>query len=217
MTFSLAARCATTGMMGAVVTTSSPAVGSRCLHARARVGVVISQFWTDPRLGPRGLALLAEGCTAAHTAQALVASTPDQDWRQFAVLAPTGRSAHHTGARVKPAMAAAHGPESVAIGNILASDTIPALMVKAFEASTAPFPERLLAALDAGEAAGGEGRPLVSAALLVVHQAPFPYVDLRVDADPLPLAALRRVWQAYAPFIDLYPCRALAPNDQPPS
>ena len=59
MTFSLAARCATTGMMGAVVTTSSPAVGSRCLHARARVGVVISQFWTDPRLGPRGLALLA--------------------------------------------------------------------------------------------------------------------------------------------------------------
>lgn len=215
MTFSLAARCATTGMMGAVVTTSSPAVGSRCLHARARVGVVLSQFWTDPRLGPRGLALLAEGCTAAHAAQALAASTPDQDWRQFAVLGPTGRGACHNGLRVKPAMNAAHGPHSVAIGNILANDGVPGRMVEAFEASTAAFPERLLAALDAGEAAGGEGRPLVSAALLVVHEAAFPYVDLRVDAGQAPLPALRRVWEAYAPFIDLYPGRALAPNDQP--
>lgn len=217
MTFSLAGRCAVTGMMGAVVTTSSPAVGSRCLHARAGVGVVLSQFWTDPRLGPRGLALLAEGCPAGHVVRALAASTPDEDWRQFAVLGPMGAGAHHHGARVKPGLGAAYGSDSVAIGNILVSDAIPGRMVEAFEASTAAFPERLLAALDAGEAAGGEGRPLVSAALLVVHEAAFPYVDLRVDADPAPLPALRRVWQAYAPFIDLYAGRALDPNAQPPN
>ena len=215
MTFSLAGRCAVTGMMGAVVTTSSPAVGSRCLHARAGVGVVLSQFWTDPRLGPRGLALLAEGCGAGHVVRALVASTPDEDWRQFAVLGPAGRGAHHHGARVKAGLGAAYGADSVAIGNILVSDAVPGRMVEAFEGSTAAFPERLLAALEAGETAGGEGRPLVSAALLVVHVAAFPYVDLRVDADPAPLPALRGVWQAYAPFVDVYPGRALSPNEQP--
>ena len=111
--------------------------------------------------------------------------------------------------------AGATGADSVAIGNILVSDAVPGRMVEAFEGSTAAFPERLLAALEAGETAGGEGRPLVSAALLVVHVAAFPYVDLRVDADPAPLPALRGVWQAYAPFVDVYPGRALSPNEQP--
>lgn len=215
MTFSLAARCAATGMFGGVVTTSSPAVGARCLHARAHVGVVLSQFWTDPRLGPRGLALLAEGLPAGNVARALAASTPQRDWRQFAVLDAEGRSAHHQGSRVMPAMGAATGADCIALGNILANDGIPAAMVKAFAASAAPFPERLLAALEAGEAAGGEGRPLVSAALLVVHDDPIPYADLRIDADPAPLPALRALWHLYAPMAELYLGRALHPEDQP--
>ncbi|HWK47627.1 MAG TPA: DUF1028 domain-containing protein [Stellaceae bacterium] len=217
MTFSLAARCATTGMLGAVVTTSSPAVGSRCIFTRARIGVVLTQFWTDPRLGPRGLALLAEGCGAEVVAQALAASTPDRDWRQVAVLDAQGRSAHFSGARTKPALAAATGTNSVAIGNILRNDAVPAAMVDAFEASGGlPFPARLLAALEAGQGAGGEERALVSAALLVSRDEPFPYVDLRVDAAADPLRELRALWDLYAPLAEQYVGRALSPNDLDP-
>ena len=215
MTFSLAARCPDTGMLGGVVTTSSPAVGARCLHARAAVGVVLTQFWTDPRLGPRGLALLAESMPAQNVCEALAASTPDREWRQLAVLGATGGSAHFHGAQVMPAMGHATGSHSIAIGNILANDRIPAAMVDAFEHSMAPFPERLLAALEAGEAAGGEGKPVVSAALLVAWTTPFPYVDLRVDAAPTPIPDLRRLWDTYRPLIDIYPARALNPDAQP--
>ena len=213
MTFSLAGRCARTGMMGAVITTSSPAVGSRCAFARAAIGVVLTQFWTDPRLGPRGLHLLAEGCGADRALAGVVASTPDHQWRQLAVLDATGHGAHYTGARNKPAHAAATGPDCVAIGNILRNDTVPAAMVAAFAADPhAALPDRLLAALDAGHGAGGEEKPLVSAALLVVRDMPFPYVDLRVDAAADPLGELRRLWHLYAPFADTVVGRALAPD-----
>ena len=215
MTFSLAARCSKSGMLGGVVTTSSPAVGSRCLHARAGVGVVLTQFWTDPRLGPRGLALLAEGLSAEAAAAGVVASTPDREWRQLAVLDAAGGSAHFHGSRVKPAMGEASGRDCIAVGNILANEGVPGAMVAAFESSVGPFAERLLLALEAGEAAGGEGRPLVSAALLVVKEASFPYVDLRVDASGDPLHALRALWLTYAPFADLYAARALAPLSVP--
>jgi len=212
MTFSLAARCATTGMLGAVITTSSPAVGSRCIFTSARTGVVLTQFWTDPRLGPRGLALLAEGCPPDAVVAALAASTADRDWRQIAVIAPHGKPAHFTGAHTKPALAAATGSNSVAIGNILRNDTVPAAMVDAFESSGhLPFPERLLLALEAGQAAGGEERALVSAALLVSHTEAFPYVDLRVDAASDPLGELRSLWKLYAPLADEYVTRALTP------
>lgn len=212
MTFSLAGSCSRTGMLGAVIATSSPAVGSRCVFARAGLGVVLTQFWTDPRLGPRGLALLADGCAAGPALAALVASTPDSDWRQLAVLDAAGGTAHHTGRRNKPAHAAAVGPRCVAIGNILRNDVVPAAMVAAFTAAQAgTLPERLLAALDAGHAAGGEEKPLVSAALLVVRDASFPYVDLRVDAAAQPLQDLRALWTLYAPFADTVVERALFP------
>lgn len=210
MTFSLAGRCRDSGMMGGVVTTSSPAVGSRCLFARAGVGVVLTQFWTDPRLGPRGLRLLAEGVAAGDAVAALAASTPERDWRQIAALDAGGGTGHFTGARTKPAQAAAAGPDCVAIGNILADAGVPQAMVDAFAAPGA-LADRLLAALDAGLRAGGEDRPLLSAALVVVRDAPFPLVDLRVDASDAPLAELRRLWVLYAPEAETYARRALYP------
>lgn len=210
MTYSLAGRCARTGMLGGVITTSSPAVGSRCLFARAGVGVVLTQNLTDPRLGPRGLALLAEGCAPVETIAALVASTPHHAIRQLAVLARAGTSAHFSGAGITSILGAAQGADSVAVGNILKNDQVPAAMVAAFEADpAAPLPERLLAALDAGTAAGGEIRELVSASLLVVDRESFPYADLRVDSAPDPTAALRRLWGEYAPLADMYVERAL--------
>src|SRR5882757_4649868 len=83
MTFSIAGRCARTGMFGIAITTSSMAVGSRCAFARAGIGAVLTQHRTDPRLGPLGLDLLAAGKTAAETIAALVASTPHHGWRQL--------------------------------------------------------------------------------------------------------------------------------------
>src|SRR5437588_5001080 len=100
MTFSLVGRCARTGMLGAVVTSSSIAVGSRCPFARADVGAVLTQHRTDPRLGPLALDLLARGFTAAQTKDAIIAATPHRDWRQLAIIDRGGLTASFSGAHV---------------------------------------------------------------------------------------------------------------------
>src|SRR3954467_14539663 len=100
MTFSIAGRCARTGMLGAVVTTSSIAVGSRCAYAQAGVGAVLTQHRTDPRLGPRGLELLAQGLEAKEVVQRLTANQPGIGWRQLAVLDREGRTAAFHGERI---------------------------------------------------------------------------------------------------------------------
>src|SRR4051812_39198498 len=157
MTFALPARCPRTGMIGAAVTTSSLAVGSRCAFARAKVGAVLTQHRTDPRLGPRGLDLLASGCSADDTVRALVASSPDIGWRQLAVIDGQGRTAAYAGDRIKSVRAEVPGRDCVAIGNIIANPDVPAAMVCAFERDpSAHLAERLTAALEAGLAAGGE-------------------------------------------------------------
>jgi uncharacterized Ntn-hydrolase superfamily protein len=196
-------------MLGGVIATSSPAVGSRCLFAQAGVGVVLTQHLTDPRLGPEGLALLSRGLPAELALAALVEGATAPAIRQIAVLSQDGRSAQFSGAAVQPALGAAQGVDCVAIGNILRHDGVPAAMVAAFEAEPdAPLPQRLLSALEAGEAAGGEPKPLVSAALLVVRHDPFPYADLRVDSDRHPICALRRLWEEYEPVAETYVARA---------
>ena len=149
MTFSLAGRCARTGMLGGVITTSSPAVGSRCLYARAGVGVMLTQNRTDPRLGPRGIALLAEGCAPASVIGALVASSPDHGWRQLAALDHTGASAHFSGFQIKSKHDGVSGADCVAAGNILRDARVPGAMVAAFAAGLGFAP--------AGAAAGGAG------------------------------------------------------------
>ena len=214
MTFSLIGRCARTGQFGAVATTSGLCIGSRVPFLAPRIGGVLTQHRTDPQLGPRGLDLLRSGCTAQETLAALEASTPHHSYRQLAAIDSAGRTAHFHGARTKPAHNAAHGADCVAIGNILASDQVPAAMVAAFVADPeAPLGDRLLAALQAGEAAGGEGRPLVSAALVMVAEESFPYADLRIDNDPEPIAALARLWQLYAPNLEEYVLRAVDPDN----
>ena len=213
MTYSLAGRCARTGMLGAVITTSSVAVGSRCAHARAGLGVVLTQHRTDPRLGPRGLALLEGDCDPVHTMAALVASTVDAGWRQLAVLDRHGAAAHFSGAQIVSVQGAAIGADCVAIGNILRSPEVPAAMVDAFVAAAAlDLPRRLLTALEAGDQAGGETRAVRSAALLVVHEQSFPYVDLRIDASDAPIPALRALWEEYALELDAFVARALQPD-----
>jgi len=213
MTFSLVARCPRTGMLGAAVTTSSIAVGSRCPHARAGVGAVLTQHRTDPRLGPLAIDLLSRGFSAEQAMAAVVAATPNRDWRQLAIIDRDGRTAAFSGAFVAPEKDEVHGTDCAAIANIVRSATVPRAMVAAFERDpSAPLAERLIAALAAGEAAGGEFVPVTSAALLVVHTEAFPYVDLRVDDHPSPIAELTRLWEAYRPEADPYVMRAVDPD-----
>lgn len=213
MTFSLAGRCARTGMLGAAVTTSSIAVGSRCPFAAASVGAALTQHMTDPRLGPLMLDRLRHGDSPQQAVDAAVAGTPGPQWRQLAVIDAQGRTASYSGANVRGERGEAHGRDCVAIANIVRSPAIPAAMVKVFEKDPdAPLAVRLIEALEAGFTAGSEPKPLVSACLIVVHRETFPYVDLRVDSDADPIGALRRLWGEYQPAAELYVKRAVSPN-----
>jgi uncharacterized Ntn-hydrolase superfamily protein len=214
MTFSLIGRCPRTGQIGAAVATSSIAVGARCTYAAAGAGAVLTQHRTDPRLGPRGLALLRSGCTPQQTLDALVASTPHAHWRQLAVMDAAGRGAVYSGASTKPEKNEAAAQDVCVIGNILASAAVPPAMLRAFRAdAAAPLAERLVVALEAGLAAGGEHVPVRSAHLLVVERESFPLIDLRVDWHDAPIAELRRLWQFYAPQSNDYVLRALDPDN----
>jgi uncharacterized Ntn-hydrolase superfamily protein len=213
MTYSIAGRCARTGQLGAIVTTSAIAVGNRCPFARAGVGAVLTQHRTDPRLGPLGLEFLALGMSAEETIRALVASTPHHGWRQLAVIDCKGRSAHYSGKRIKSIHAGVSGKDCVAIGNVIRREEVPAAMVSAFEAEPEmPLAGRLITALKAGYDAGGEFKQVTSAGLLVVAELPFPYVDLRVDDHQNPISELARLWALYAPVADNYVSRALDPD-----
>lgn len=213
MTFSLVGRCARTGQLGAAVTTSSIAVGSRCPFARAGVGAALTQHRTDPRLGPLALDLLAQGIGAAEAMKTIVAETPHRDWRQLALIDAAGRTAVFSGAHVRGERGEAEGRDCAAIANIVRSPTVPQAMAESFErAPDRPLAQRLVEALAAGEAAGGERVPVTSAALLVADRESFPYVDLRIDDHAAPITELARLWSAYRPEADAYVVRAVDPE-----
>jgi uncharacterized Ntn-hydrolase superfamily protein len=216
MTFSLVGMCRRTGMFGAAVTTSSIGVGSRCPFARAGVGAVLTQHRTDPQLGPHGLELLAAGQSAIQVIEALVQNNPTIGWRQLAVIDRHGETAYYHGDKIQSIHAAAQGDAVCAIGNIIRNKDVPQAMVEAFgQEPEEHLAERLLRALEAGLAAGGERKQVKSAALLVVHEHPFPLVDLRVELAPQPLAELRFLWELYRSQMDLYVRRALDPDSVP--
>src|SRR5215470_16971148 len=216
MTFSLVGMCSRTGMFGAAVTTSSMGVGSRCPYARASVGAVLTQHRTDPRLGPRGIELLAAGQSASQVIGSLIQETPTIGWRQLAVIDRHGDTAYYHGDRIGSVHAAAQGDAVCAIGNILRHESVPHAMVRAFhDAPELHLAERLLRALEAGLAAGGELKQVKSAALLVVHAQTFPLVDLRVELDAQPLVELRFLWELYQPQAELYVRRAIDPDSVP--
>jgi uncharacterized Ntn-hydrolase superfamily protein len=216
MTFSLAGRCAETLRLGIVVTSSSPCVASRCGWVRAGAGAVGTQNITDPRLGALGLDLLQAGYGAAAVRDRLVEAGAFPEYRQLTIIDFDGRTAHHSGARTLGRHAVAEGRDCVAAGNLLASTDVPAAMVRTFEATAGQhLADRLLAAVEAGEAAGGEEGPVRSVGLLVVDRWSWPIVDLRVDWHDAPLEALRQLWDVYRPQMNAYIQRALDPRDAP--
>ena len=216
MTFSLAGRDAATGMFGTVVASSSPCVAARCAHARAGVGAVASQNVTDPSLGPRLLDLLAVGTPAAGALATVTAGASFAGYRQLTVVDGAGRTAIWSGAHTLGTYAEAEGAGCVAAGNLLAAPGVPAAMVHAFEASDgAGLVERLVRALEAGLAAGGEAGPVRSCGLVAVDRVSWPVADLRVDWHEDPIGQLRALWGVWEPQLDDYVTRALDPTAAP--
>lgn len=216
MTFSIAARCAATGMLGIAVSSSSPAVAARCAYARAGVGAAGSQNITDPTLGPKLLDLMRLGIAAPDAVQVLAAATPSIAYRQIIAVDSSGRTGAFSGERTLGRHAAAHGAGAVAAGNMLKTSDVPARMIAAFAATSGALGQRLLAAMRAGLDAGGEEGPVHSAGLLLVRDVSWPVADLRVDwSDGDPILALQGLWAHYEPQLEAYVTRALDPTAAP--
>lgn len=215
MTFSLVGRCARTGQFGMAISSSSPAVAARCAHVRAGVGAVASQNVTDPALGPMVLDALAGGLDAGAALARVTEGRDFIDWRQLLVVDRQGNVAIHSGRQVLGIWAEARGRDCAAGGNLLADAGVPAAMVAAFEGSSGHLGERLMQALEAGLAAGGEAGPVHSAGLKVADRLDWPLVDLRIDWSERPIADLRAAWEVYAPQMDAYVQRALDPRAAP--
>jgi uncharacterized Ntn-hydrolase superfamily protein len=216
VTFSLLGIEPESGRIGAVVTSSSPAVAARCIAVRADVGAAASQNVTDPRLRSRLLDLLAAGRSPQEAIDAVVGSEPNADHRQLAVVDGRGRTAAHSGSHTLGSHAFAQRPGAVAAGNLLANTTVPERMLAEFDAhASAPLGARLVAALRAGLSAGGEEGPVRSAGLLVADAVAWPVADLRVDWADDPIEDLAALWQLWEPQSDGYVLRALDPAAAP--
>jgi uncharacterized Ntn-hydrolase superfamily protein len=213
MTFSLVGRCVRTGMLGIVVASSSPAVAARCAWARAGAGAVATQNVTDPALAPRVLDRLQAGRQAAGALDEVMATAAHPDYRQVAVIDQAGRTASYSGARTLGRHATSAGRDCLAAGNLLAGEQVTPAMVLAFELQPDDhLAGRLLDALRAGAAAGGEEGPVHSCGLLVVDQVTWPVTDLRVDWHADPIAELAGLWAIWQPQEADYVKRALDPT-----
>lgn len=217
MTFSIVARCRVSGQFGMAISSSSPAVAARCAFARAGVGAAATQNVTNPALGPLMLERMAAGATAAEAVVAARVADVFPDYRQLLAIGTEGPPAIHSGAKALGIWTSAARQDCAAGGNLLANDTIPAAMVTAFEAASGPLGDRLIAAMRAAVAAGGEAGPVHSAGMLIVDRAAWPYAELRCDwiDEGCPIEAIARAWEVYAPQAEAYVTRALNPVAAP--
>ncbi len=216
MTFSLVARCVETGMFGVAISSSSPAVAARCAFARAGTGAVASQNITDPTLGPLALDLMQAGATAAQAIARIRADNAFIDYRQVLVIDAAGGTAIHSGLNALGIWAEAQGRDVASGGNLLANSGVPQAIVAGFEASNGHLGDRLIAAMRAGVAAGGEAGPVHSAGLRLVDKVSWPVADLRCDwTEDCPIEALASLWDIYKPQLAAYVQRALDPRAAP--
>ncbi|NUR05675.1 MAG: DUF1028 domain-containing protein [Nocardioidaceae bacterium] len=217
MTFSVLATDGR-GAVGMAVSSSSPAVAARCVHLRPGVGGASSQNVTDPRLGPALLDALERGADPQAALDDLVGREPLVGHRQLTVLDVHGKAAAYSGEGTLGVHHQRVGTDVVVAGNMLAGPRVVDAVVEAFGAfgaSGGELEERLLTAMEAGLAAGGEEGPLHSAGLAVVRSVPWRETDLRVDWHDEPIAELRRLLDVWLPQRDDYVTRALDPGAAP--
>ncbi|MBR2689378.1 MAG: DUF1028 domain-containing protein [Aquamicrobium sp.] len=216
MTFSLVARCARTGMFGVAISSSSPAVAARCSYAQAGVGAVASQNVTDPTLGPLALGLMEGGMSAAEAIAEVRRRGKFIEYRQVLAVDRQGETAIHSGPNSLGIWTQAQARDVASGGNLLANDGVPQAIVDGFLASSGHLGDRLIAAMRAGLAAGGEAGPVHSAGLKIVDKVSWPVADLRCDwTEGCPIEAVATAWEVYKPQLDAYIQRALDPRQAP--
>jgi uncharacterized Ntn-hydrolase superfamily protein len=212
MTFSIVARCPRTGALGVAVSSAVPAVGAMCVYLRTGVGAVSTQSWVNPYLALNALDMLELGASAENALAHVLENDPSADLRQVGIVDGNGQSATWTGSQCTGWAGQRTGASCTIQGNMLTgADTLDAMQA-AFEASDErALEERLMSALEAGQAAGGDKRGRQSAALTVVRNEAYAYLDLRVDEHHDPVTELRRVFnvaqQQVIPFVEGMPTR----------
>lgn len=205
-TFSIVARDPETGELGVAVQSHWFSVGSVVAWAEAGVGAVATQSLVEVSYGPLGLALMRAGKSAEEALTALLAADEGRDLRQVAMVDAQGRVAVHTGARCIAEAGHEVGPGFSVQANMMINDTVWSAMAHAYESTEGDLAERLLAALEAGQAAGGDIRGQQSAAILIVKGTSTgrPWadtvMDLRVEDHPEPIRELRRLVQIHRAY-----------------
>ena len=201
-TFSIVARDPETGALAAAATTARFAVGNRVPFVDYNVGAVTTQADTNVMLAIEALDLLRAGSSAAEAAETVLENDPQRDDRQFSVLDAKGGQAAFTGTKLDDFKGHLFGKNCIVAGNILVGPETLATMVDVFESTAGSLGDRVMAAMEAGQKAGGDRRGKVSAAIIVAYVPPSPYaytqnIDLRVDSSKDPVADLRILYTAY--------------------
>jgi len=212
MTWSIVARDPS-GALGVAVASRFFAVGALCPWARSGVGALATQALVNPSYGPRALELLARGTAPADIVTALTGADEGCDYRQLHLIDGSGRIAAHTGAACIDWCGHAAGDGFSVAGNMLAVPQVIDATASAYEAAPdLSFALRLIAAMPAGEAAGGDKRGKQAAALRIVTTEDYPFLDLRVDDHEEPLQELRRLHdkslERFQPFLACLPSHA---------
>jgi uncharacterized Ntn-hydrolase superfamily protein len=207
-TYSLAAFDPANGDLGVVVQSKFLAVGAVVPWARAGVGAVATQARANPTFGPDGLQLLQGGATAQESLDKLVAADEGRDHRQVGIVDTRGNAATYTGSGCFSWAGGRTGRGYAAQGNILVSQATVDALAETFEGTAGSLADRLIAALAAGQAAGGDSRGMQAAAILVVRGGGGycglndRYIDLRVDDHPAPIEELRRIMRLHTLYLE---------------
>ncbi|TDK63324.1 DUF1028 domain-containing protein [Bacillus salipaludis] len=217
MTFSVAGRCSKTGALGAIVTSSSPAVGARCPWIKSNIGIVLTQNVTDPRLADVGFSTIENGYNAESAIRTMIAASDFPEYRQLAVVDAQGQAAVFTGEKALGVHGDYYTDNVACIGNLLSDPTIPEAMGRYFnQHGGKSLEERLISTIEVGFEMGGELDQEHSIALLIYHpDTPFAYIDLRVDYSEDPFGDLKKLWEIYGPQAESYKVRAIRPDDAP--
>lgn len=213
MTWSIVARDEASGLIGVGVTTCAFAVGARVPFVAAGVGAIATQAFVNPYYGSRGLALLRAGASAEDVARIVTANDDGRAERQLHLMDANGRFAAYTGANCVDWCGHLVRDTFSVAGNMLAGPAVIEETAKAFAAHAhLDLARRFIAALRAGQAAGGDKRGKQSAAILICDGEDYPYVDIRVDDHPEPLDELARLeeesWRRYMHYRKFMPSRA---------